>query len=77
MSPLAIGHLQIKICQEGFEYRVQHQAAVDTIRTLEQKFTAYGDELKRLEVFTYLGSLLAYDDNDVHAVRVNLKKEWK
>jgi hypothetical protein len=27
-------------------------------------FTAYGAELERVEVFTYLGRLLAYDDND-------------
>jgi hypothetical protein len=37
-------------------------------------FTAYGAELERVEVFKYLGRLLAYDDNDNQAVRGNLKK---
>jgi hypothetical protein len=37
-------------------------------------FTAYGDKLERVEVFKYLGRLLAYDDNDTQAVRNNLKK---
>jgi hypothetical protein len=35
---------------------------------------AYGDELERVEVFKYLGRLLAYDDNDAWAVRGNIKK---
>ena len=30
-----------------------------------------------MEVFKYLGRLLAYDDNDVQAVRDNIKKAWK
>jgi hypothetical protein len=34
----------------------------------------YGAELERVEVFEYLGRLLAYDNNDAWAVRGNLKK---
>ena len=30
--------------------------------------------MERVEVFKYLGRLLAYDDNDAQAVRGNLKK---
>jgi hypothetical protein len=41
---------------------------------LRQTFTAYGKELERVEVFKYLGRLLAYNDNDTQAVRNNLKK---
>jgi hypothetical protein len=41
---------------------------------LSQTFTAYGKELERVEVFKYLGRLLAYDDNDTQTVRNNLKK---
>jgi hypothetical protein len=37
-------------------------------------FTAYGKELKRVEVYKYLGRLLAYNNNDTQAVRNNLKK---
>ena len=33
--------------------------------------------MERVEVFKYLGRLLAYDDNDVQAVRNNIKKARK
>ena len=39
-----------------------------------QTFTAYGKVLERVEVFKYLGRLLAYNNNDSQAVRGNLKK---
>jgi hypothetical protein len=62
-------------CQEGFNHKRQHKAAADSFRALDQSFTAYGEELERVEVFKYLGRLLAsYDDNDAQAVRSNLKK---
>ena len=35
---------------------------------------AYGEELERVEMFKYLGRLMAMDDNDVPAVRSNIKK---
>jgi hypothetical protein len=38
---------------------------------------AYGDKLERVEVFKYLGWLLAYDDNDTQAMQGNLKKARK
>jgi hypothetical protein len=41
---------------------------------LQQLFTAYSDELERVEVFKYLGRLLAYNNNDTQAVRGNIKK---
>ncbi len=41
---------------------------------LQQAFTAYGEDLERVEEFKYLGRLLAYNDNDAQAVRGNLKK---
>ena len=30
-----------------------------------------------MEVFKYLGRLLAYDDNDTQAMQSNLKKAWR
>jgi hypothetical protein len=48
--------------------------AWDTHLALQQSFTVYGDELERVEVFKYLGRLLAYDNNDARAVRGNIKK---
>ena len=54
--------------------KVQYAAAERAHTALQQAFTAYGAELERVEVFKYLGRLLAYDDNDAQAVRGNLKK---
>ena len=53
---------------------MQHRAAVNSARSLDHEFSAYGETLERVEVFKYLGRLLAFDDNDVQAVRSNLKK---
>jgi hypothetical protein len=41
---------------------------------LERSFTAYGEELERVEVFKYLGWLIAYDDADTQAMWSNLRK---
>jgi hypothetical protein len=38
---------------------------------------AYGEDLERVEVFKYLGQLLAYVNNDSQAMRANLKKAHK
>ncbi len=40
-------------------------------------FTAYEEDLERVEVFKYLGRLLTYDNNDSQATRSNLKKARK
>jgi hypothetical protein len=37
-------------------------------------FVAYREELKRVEVFKYLGWLITYDDADTQAMRLNLRK---
>jgi hypothetical protein len=43
---------------------MQHEAAEAARVALAQSFTAYGDKLERVEVFKYMGRLLAYNDND-------------
>ncbi|EJK60561.1 hypothetical protein THAOC_19061 [Thalassiosira oceanica] len=73
-------HEQSKLCREGAERKAQYAAAAANARALEVEFTAYGETLERVEVFKYLGRLMAMDDNDMHAVRHNLKKArgvWK
>ena len=47
---------------------------MDSVRALDVVFTAYGEDLERVEVFKYLGRLMAMDDNDLPAVRSNIKK---
>ena len=43
-------------------------------KPLKNFSTAYGKELDRVEVFKYLGRLIAFDNNDIHAIRSNLMK---
>ena len=47
---------------------------MNAARAQEETFSAYGVELDQVEVFKYLGRLLASDDNDSQAMRSNLKK---
>jgi hypothetical protein len=61
------------LCQEGWEKKFQHEAAETTRVALTQTFTAYRDTLERVEVFKYLGRLLAYDDNNTQPMQANLK----
>jgi hypothetical protein len=67
-------HHETALCKDGVARKVQHAAAERTHLALWQTFTVYDEELKRVEVFKYLGRLLAYDDNDTQAGRNNLKK---
>jgi hypothetical protein len=71
------GHEDTKQCAEGEAQRVQHEAAATSIKALGERFTAYNEELERVEVFKYLGRLLAFDDNDAQAIRANLMKARK
>ncbi len=57
-------HYETAMCKDGVARKVQYAATERTHKALQQMFTAYGAELERVEVFTYLGRLLAYDDND-------------
>ncbi len=63
------GHHRTELCQRGWERKRQHAAAVRSQEALEHSFTAYGEELERVEVFKYLERLIAYDDADNQAMR--------
>ena len=58
------GHVDTQQCEEGEARQVQHEAAATSMQALEAQFTAYDTELERVEVFKYLGRLLAFIDND-------------
>jgi hypothetical protein len=62
------------MCKVRVAREVQYAAAERAHKALQQTFKAYGAELERVEVFKYLGRLLAYDDNAAQAVRGDLKK---
>ena len=74
---MTTNHRSTNTCQEGYNHKRQHKAATYSIRALDQSFTAYMEELERVEVFKYLDRLLTYDDNDAQAVRSNMKKARK
>ena len=67
-------HYSSNLCLEGTIRKTQREAAAASVRALDVTFTAYGDDLERVEVFKYLGRLMAIDDNDIQAVRSNLLK---
>jgi hypothetical protein len=70
-------HQRTQLCREGWDKKVQHEAAETARDALTQSFTTYRDKLERVEMFKYLGWLLAYNDNDTQAMRGNLKKARK
>jgi hypothetical protein len=49
------------------EQKVQQESAVLAL-ALRHQFLVHGDVLERIEVFKYLGCLLAQDDNDAQAI---------
>ena len=70
-----MGHQSSKTCKEMHTAKLQRKAVSDSAKALKAKFFAYVVELERVEVFKYLGRLIAYDAEDTHAVRGNLKKD--
>jgi hypothetical protein len=70
------GHHRTELCQQGWERKRQHAAAMCSQEALRHSFMAYRGELERVEVFKYLGRLIAYDNADTQAMRLNLRKAW-
>ncbi len=70
-------HRHTRLCHEGWDKKKQHEAAEAAWIALTRRFTTYGEDLERVEMFKYLGRLLAYDDNNSQAMRSNLKKACK
>ena len=74
VSPCATTHRASKYCWKMTARKLQHKTAADSTLALKIKCLAYGKELQRVEVFKYLEQLLIFDDNNLRAVMVNLKK---
>ncbi len=74
VKDLSRGYYPTVLCQRGWEWKCQHEAAVRSRRALECTFCANGDNLERVEVSKYLGWLISFDDADNQAMRSNLKK---
>ncbi len=74
VHPLYPHHQLSKECQVGVERRQQWEAAVTAALALRQQFTIHGNVLERVEVYKYLGQMMAQDDDDTQAVRAQLQK---
>ena len=77
--PAAAGrHENSEACKLGAQKNIQREAAITSALALRREFTVgEGDTmqvLERVEVFKYLGRLLAQDDDDVQAVRNQIRK---
>ena len=70
-------HQKTVLCIKQWEQQVQHEIAATAQQSLQTRFLAYGEELERVEVFKYLGWLLANDNNDTQAIQANLAKACK
>ena len=73
-------HHDTDTCQKGHKRKQQREAYRRNALSLGKKFTAYGQELERVEFFKYLGRILTYDDKDIQDVCSNLNKAravWK
>jgi hypothetical protein len=73
-DPMVHGHWRMESCSIGADRRAQREAAVTSVLALRCTFTVHGDVLEQVEVFKYLGRLLAQDDDDVQAVRQQICK---
>ena len=67
-------HEASKTCREMADRRRRHRVATEGARAMRHTFTAYGEELRRVDRFKYLGRVLSYDDSDTPAIRYNLKR---
>ena len=70
-------HPSIAQCARGVEQKRQRLAEADTRESLERAFEAYGEPIKNVSAFRYLGRVLAAGDDDWLAVVGNPGKAWK
>jgi hypothetical protein len=67
-------HINSKECHAGMELQHQRDMAVRLALALQQQFSIHDQVLKWVDVFKYLWLLLSQDDDDVQAVRAQIRK---
>ena len=72
--PLYPRHRRSKESQVGVEHQLQWEAAVTSVLALHQQFRVRGDVLQQVEVYKYLGRMMAQDDDDIQAICAQLQK---
>ena len=73
-NPQCPRHIHLQVCQQGVERRTQMDSAIKAALALRQLFYVEGEVLEKVELFRYLGRILAQDNEDVRAVRSQIKK---
>jgi hypothetical protein len=74
VHPMYPRHRCTKECQIGVEWKHQQEMAISSTLALRQQFLVRGDVLEWVEVFKYLGHLLAQDDDDIQAICAQMRK---
>ncbi len=74
VNPSYSCHQLSKECQVRVERRRQRETAILSALALRQQFTVHGDILEHIEVFKYLGWMMAQDDDNIQAIRAQLRK---
>jgi hypothetical protein len=76
VNPAYPRHIRMKECGVGMEQWFQQESAISLALALWHEFTVNGSVLEPVEVFKYLGPLLAQDDDDAQAIRQQMWKAW-
>ena len=74
VNPANPRHIRTKECQIGVEGKLQREAAVSLALVLRRQFTIHRKVLECVHVFKYLGCLLAQDNDNMQAIRQQLRK---
>ncbi len=67
-------HIHTQVCLLGTEHRSQWDSAILAALALCKLFHVEGEVLEKVDLFRYLGRILAQDDDDIRAVRQQIKK---
>jgi hypothetical protein len=73
-NPSCPAHINTKECRAGTECRHQRDMAIRLALALRQQFRIQDQVLEQVNVFKYLGRLLSQDEDDIQAVRAQLRK---
>jgi hypothetical protein len=68
VNPAYPRHIRTQECHTGVEQKLQRESAVRLALALRRQFLVHGDVLECVEVFKYLGCLLAQDDDEAQAI---------
>ncbi len=66
-------HIHSQVYQTGVERRTQRDSAITLALALQQLFYFEGEVLEKVESFRYLGRILGQDDDNIRAVRSQIK----